>query len=314
MVRTKTQTLTMAGLLTALGILLPLVTSHMFGLQGTILLPMHLPVLLLGLLCGPYYGLVGGAVIPLLSSALTGMPAYPMVIIMTGELMTYGLISGLLRKKAKLPTMPALVLAMVCGRITYGLIFAALLTANDGVLRAASVTTAVAQGIPGIIIQLVLIPIVVRCVEMPRRRAPREVQPDWAQVLSEQDATCVVMRDGVVIHKASGNGVKPLMALVDGAPELLRDAFVIDKIIGKAAAMLLVKCGASQVHGVVMSEAACAYLERHGVAVSFGRCIDVISNRTGNGICPLEQSVLEIDDPEEGYQALKQTISRLMGA
>ena len=70
----------LAGVLTALGVLLPFVTAHAFGVPGTVLLPMHLPVLLMGLLCGPQFGAAGGLLIPVISSLLTGMPvAFPML-------------------------------------------------------------------------------------------------------------------------------------------------------------------------------------------------------------------------------------------
>ena len=85
----KTKKLTLAGMLLALGIILPFATSHGIGVPGNILLPMHIPVYLCGLLCGPLYGALCGLVLPLLNSVLTGMPViYPMMPLMTVEMET----------------------------------------------------------------------------------------------------------------------------------------------------------------------------------------------------------------------------------
>jgi hypothetical protein len=131
--KNATYRLVLAGFLVGLGLLLPFVTAHAFGMPGTIFLPMHIPVLLIGLFCGPMYGAIGGILIPVLSSLLTGMPPFfPMLPIMTGELFTYGLVSGLLFHKAKMPIFPALLISMVSGRLVYGLVFEGLLTANNG--------------------------------------------------------------------------------------------------------------------------------------------------------------------------------------
>lgn len=322
---TKTYRTALAGLLVALGILLPYFTAHMFGLPGTVLLPMHIPVFLIGLLCGPGFGLACGLMIPLLSSLFTGMPpAFPMLPIMAGELMTYGLLSGLLYQKTKriyLSMLPA----MLCGRVVYGLIFALLTLSGGEVLRALSVSAAFVQGLPGIAIQLVLVPVIVRAALHGRRRAkeansaepvaaaPSQLDEAKARIL-QGSVTCIVLQNGQIVREASGNGVKPVLGLLETERDILLGAAVVDKIIGKAAAMLLVLGGASYAYGELMSSAGRDYLEQHGITAEYGRCISVISNRDGDAMCPLERSVLNIDDPEEGYQKLKETIRELMSA
>ena len=319
---TRTQRLTRAGLLTALGLLLPFVTAHAFGVPGTVLLPMHLPVLLMGFLCGPLYGAAGGLLIPALSSLLTGMPpAFPMLPIMLGELCTYGLVSGLLYRRAGWHLYPSLLCAMACGRVSYGLIFAALLTANGGTLKALSVTAAVTTGLPGIVIQLAAVPLIVTAVNRlsgrqhsARRADPAEdaVLEEARRLIREENAPCVFIRDGKILKTGEGTGVRPLIAAYEQEPELLRGVFLVDKIVGKAAAMLAVLGGVQRVHGLTMSTAARDYLDAHGIPASCDLCVSVISNRTGDGLCPMEKSVLEIEDPEEGYRTLKETIRRLM--
>ena len=102
MLKTKSRKTIISGVFLALGILLPLVTAHGFGVPGTIFLPMHLPVLLCGLIAGPFYGGALGLMLPFLNSMLTGMPvAFPNAVVMTFELLTYGAISGLIYKVCK---------------------------------------------------------------------------------------------------------------------------------------------------------------------------------------------------------------------
>lgn len=315
----NTHNLTLAGLLCAVGLVLPFATSHAFGIPGNILLPMHIPVFLAGFLCGPFYGAICGAVVPVLSSLVTGMPApFPMAPIMTGELLTYGLISGLCYHRFKLPIYPSIIISMVSGRVIYGFIFAALLISHGGTLKALSVAGAIAHGIPGIIIQLLLIPVIISAYERSsttRRDSAGneyEAMETGKKLIALGNTSFVLIRDGKIVYTATGRGVRPIMNLLDTNPDLLRNAVIVDKIIGKAAALLLKLGGARRVYGELMSVRARVYLSDNNMNPSYGRCIDVISNRTGDGICPLERAVKDIEDPEKAREILKDTINQLM--
>jgi len=130
-------------------------------------------------------------------------------------------------------------------------------------------------------------------------------------IIKAGGVSCVVIKDGAIAHTADGRGVSPLRKIYEGLPHLLKDAFVVDKIVGKAAAAILVLGGAKQAHGIVMSFAARDYLGKHGIALSYDRCVDVISARSGSGICPIEKSVIDIDDPHEAYEKLVRRIESL---
>jgi hypothetical protein len=282
---------------------------------------------LIGFLCGPQYGVIGGIIIPVLSSLLTGMPpVFPMLPVMAGELAVYGLLSGLLYKKFKLSIYPSLLIAMICGRVVNALIFAALLTANNAGFKMMSILGGMAQGLPGIVVQLVLIPAIVMAAnkfylnenqsEVNKRKeiSNDEVLNQAIQMIKEEKASCVLIKNNVILHSKLGPGVAPLIALYENNPEMLKGAFVVDKVIGKAAAMMTVLGGASNVYGIVMSTAAQTYLKKHGINAEYGRCVEVISNRTGDGLCPLEKSVLDVEEAEAGYPILKDTIRKLMKA
>ena len=147
----------------ALCVVLPM-AFHTVQNAGQIFLPMHIPVLLCGLICGWPYGLVCGLLGPVLSSAITSMPPAPVLPSMTVELAVYGLITGLMMKyvrtgKATADLYISLGTAMVAGRVVAGLAKSVIFA--PGTAPFAWVTTSLVAGIPGIVIQLVLIPLLV---------------------------------------------------------------------------------------------------------------------------------------------------------
>lgn len=107
-----------------------------------------------------------------------------------------------------------------------------------------------------------------------------------------------------------GKGISPVMKLIEEGRDLSGYS-VADIIVGKAAAMLFVKAGVIAVHGVVMSQSGKSYLEKRGVICTFDTLAENIINRKGDGICPMEQAVAEIDDCEEGYNALVRRLREL---
>ena len=147
----------------ALCVVLPL-AFHAVQNGGQIFLPMHIPVLLCGLVCGWPWGMICGMLGPVLSSAITAMPPAPVLPSMTAELTVYGLVSGLMMRYVRTGHLTAdlyisLISAMALGRFLSGL--AKSLIFSPGTAPFAWVTTSLVTGIPGICIQLVLIPLLV---------------------------------------------------------------------------------------------------------------------------------------------------------
>lgn len=162
---TKTHKLTLSALFIALGIILPFFTGQVPHF-GNMLLPMHIPVLLCGFVCGNPYSLLTGTMIPLLRSLLLGRPVMmPTAVAMAVELATYGAVSGLLYtrlKNKKFGTYISLIAAMLAGRLTWGIasliLYRMLENPFTWELFAAE---AFMNAIPGIIVQIILIPAVV---------------------------------------------------------------------------------------------------------------------------------------------------------
>ncbi len=157
--------LTLSALFLAIGIVLPFFTGQIQQI-GKMLLPMHIPVLLCGLICGWSYGAAVGAVLPILRSLLFGMPAlYPNAVAMTVELMTYGLVVGFLfshsRWQCVLSLYRSLIAAMLAGRVVWGITEIVLLgLGGTSFTWKAFIAGALLDAIPGIILQLALIPAV----------------------------------------------------------------------------------------------------------------------------------------------------------
>lgn len=157
--------LTISAICLALCMVLPFVTGQIPSI-GSMLCPMHLPVLLCGFLCGPGYAAAVGAVAPLLRFALFGMPLlFPTGVAMCFELMTYGLVCGLAYRalpKRRASIYAALLMAMLAGRVVWGMASACLLAAGGGALTfAAFMTAAFVQAAPGIALQILVIPAIV---------------------------------------------------------------------------------------------------------------------------------------------------------
>ena len=158
-----TKKIVLTAVCTALCVVLPM-AFHSFPNGGSIFLPMHIPVLLCGLMCSWPFGFICGALGPLLSSLITGMPPAAYLPPMMVECAVYGCTAGALMelvhtKKLYADLYISMGVAMVLGRVVAGLAKAWIF--SPGVAPFAWVTTSLVQGIPGIVIQLVLLPLIV---------------------------------------------------------------------------------------------------------------------------------------------------------
>jgi len=165
----STKKMVLSGLFIALGLTLPFLTAQIPSI-GSKLLPMHIPVLLGGFILGWPCGLVIGLIVPLLRSILFGMPPmFPTAIAMSFELASYGLVAGLLYKllpKKNIFIYITLIISMICGRIVWGTV-SIFLYGLSGTAFTWKIFMAGAfiNAIPGIIIQVIIIPIILIALE-----------------------------------------------------------------------------------------------------------------------------------------------------
>ena len=171
----KLRKLILSAMFLAVGMVLPTLTMQIKEIGDT-LLPMHLPVMLCGLICGPFWGGFIGLVLPFLRSVTFGMPPiYPNAVWMALELAAYGAFIGLVylcfKKKNTLAVYVSLVSAMLAGRVVWGIAKAVLLgLGGKGFTFAAFITGGFVDALPGIIIQLIIIPIIMKVLEKVQKK------------------------------------------------------------------------------------------------------------------------------------------------
>ena len=161
--------LALAAMFLALAFVMPFLTGQIQQI-GNMLCPMHIPVILCGFVCGGPWGLAVGFIAPLLRSVALGMPPmYPVAFAMAFELAAYGLLSGILYRvfpKKKGYIYLSLIISMIIGRFVWGAVqFACMGFDASEFGFAAFWAGAVVNAIPGIILQIVLIPVVVMLLE-----------------------------------------------------------------------------------------------------------------------------------------------------
>ena len=161
----STRNLTLSGLFLALGLFLPFLTAQIPEI-GSRLLPMHIPVLICGFVCGWPYGLAVGLITPVFRSLLFGMPPmFPTAVAMAFELAAYGCLTGLLYRwlpKKGVYVYVTLIISMILGRIVWGIASLILYNATGTTFNwQVFMTVAFVNAIPGIILQMILVPTLV---------------------------------------------------------------------------------------------------------------------------------------------------------
>lgn len=119
-----------------------------------------------------------------------------------------------------------------------------------------------------------------------------------------ENITCTVIKDGKTYQSDLG-GLRPLMKWLNEEPELLEGSEVIDKVVGKASAMLLTYGKVRKIHGKLMSKTADNFLNAHGIEHSWDVMTDYILNQDKTDMCPMEKKVKDLNEPEEAFQTLK---------
>ncbi|MBQ6825173.1 MAG: ECF transporter S component [Clostridia bacterium] len=158
--------LVLASMFLSLAVILPTITMNIKEIADSLLL-MHLPIMLCGLICGAEYGLAAGFMAPIIRSLIFTMPPlYPRAIYMALELATYGFVLGLLYKKSKGKIYVSLISSQIAGRIVWAISKTLLLGfSHEDITFKAFLVGGFLDAIPGIALQLVLIPLIMLIVK-----------------------------------------------------------------------------------------------------------------------------------------------------
>ena len=127
-------------------------------------------------------------------------------------------------------------------------------------------------------------------------------------ILSKTDYSIVVVKNGNILCKKQGNGIRPILEVINELGQDMQGSIIGDRILGKASALL---CVYSKVNGVYSPQAtktAIAVLIQAGTSSQTDELIPFIKNREGDGVCPFEKMLLDVDSPEEAFEILKKTV------
>jgi len=124
-------------------------------------------------------------------------------------------------------------------------------------------------------------------------------------LLKTGNFTLVAISSQNKVFTSFDRGVKPLLYLLENEKEFLKGASVADKVIGKAAALLMVLGEIKEVYTGIISEPAIKVFEKHNIPFFFDTKVERIINRKGDGLCPMETLCLDVEEPMEAEKRIK---------
>lgn len=124
---------------------------------------------------------------------------------------------------------------------------------------------------------------------------------DLKKILLENNHTIVIYKNDASVFVSNDRGVAPLMKLLKDNKLQLKDSIIADKVIGKAAALLMAYARVKEVYSPIISKPAIKVFERYNIKISYDKIVERIINRKGDGLCPMETLCLGIEKPEEAY-------------
>ena len=131
------------------------------------------------------------------------------------------------------------------------------------------------------------------------------------QKILDGKAGCVIIKNNKIIHDENGRGISPILDIYRQHPDKMKDAYLMDKVIGKAAAMVAI-CGKVKfVHAELICDSAVEILEKHNIKVTYTKRVKDILNRRRDGLCPMEKTVLNISCPAQGVTALEAAVAKM---
>ena len=128
-------------------------------------------------------------------------------------------------------------------------------------------------------------------------------------ILDQQGLSLLILKGGETIYSSREGGMLPLLEAIDQLGlRALADSTVVDRLVGRASALLISYFNAKEVYTRLLSRRAIEILEKHGIAYAAERVVNIIRNKDDTDICPFEKMVLTIDDPKEGYEKIRSHI------
>ncbi len=121
--------------------------------------------------------------------------------------------------------------------------------------------------------------------------------------INEGSASCIVIKEDKIISTEQARGIKPIVFAYENG--LLDGATVVDKVVGRAAAMIMALGGVKACYALTASKGALDVFGEYGIYVEYSTVAEYIVNRAGNGMCPMEEAVKGIDSPSAAILAIR---------
>ena len=126
----------------------------------------------------------------------------------------------------------------------------------------------------------------------------------------ESKNSIAVIKDGLILSEKKGDGLRPILEVINELGEDINGSIIGDKILGKASSLLCVYSKARGVYSPKSTKNAIAILIKHNIPIQIDKIISYIENKMGNDICPFEKMIEKIDSPEKAYKILKKNIMK----
>ncbi len=134
----------------------------------------------------------------------------------------------------------------------------------------------------------------------------------YLDILEESGLNLIVFSGGETVFSSGSRGIMPLVEAIDGLDrEGLGELVTADRIVGRAAVLLNIHLGVSEVHAMLITSGAKGMLEKYGIVFQFREETDAIKLKDGVIFCPFERLVQGISDPEEAYVKVKAKLSEM---
>ena len=127
---------------------------------------------------------------------------------------------------------------------------------------------------------------------------------DLKNILLKENHTLVIYKNNASVITSNDRGVNSLIKLIKEDKSQLSGSLIADKVIGKAAALLMIYAGVKEIYAPIISKPALQTLLKHNVKVYYDKEVERIINRKGDGLCPMETLCLDIEKPDEAYLLL----------
>lgn len=139
------------------------------------------------------------------------------------------------------------------------------------------------------------------------------MQTNLINLLKQNHLTIIAQLKDNGIYQSQLRGIAPVLNKLQENELFFEDAIIVDKVVGRAAAMLFTKANVKHIYALTISKKAIAILDKYHMKYTYDSVCEFVENRTHTGMCPMEQSVEHIDDIQEGYLTLIKKVKELSG-